>query len=702
MVGLVSPVAAQASSDAVLILHFDEGSGTVAKDESGYGNDGTIYGATWTTGISGKALSFDGMDDHVDLPDVGSYLSEEFTYVLWVKVRSFPYDGILLTKSEHRRDVRLGASEGYTWFQQHEGNVVKAPALDENKWYHLAAGWDGSQLFIYINGELEGTASVSGSPDFSGGSWWIGGDARLNRYSDTTIDEIAIYNRTLPPEEIQAHYLSKRAGGSVNGSASNLIEDEKSQFDWTGTWDTDWGETKLVQTGDQVTGTYEHDNGKIVGVVAGYILTGTWSEAPSYNSPNDAGDVELTISSDCNSFTGNWRYGSTGDWDGDWTGSRVGLMADDAYETQQHVESVQSEIDEAKSVSPEVSEAKNKFNEEKSSGMLIFIVMFAMVGLFVLAYFIIKKSDGRGKKKDVREAGAIKSHSPNKEKQEEESGVLEDEDIAYETFCANCGVKITKKIFDKGKQLDSDTIICDGCYRTNQDFGGGCPVCKSDFSLFANVSSQSVTGNLTVVCKKCGAIFDFKSDSIFSIKWKLIEGNSEYLNVALPEDDWKRIRNEEMPKSGVCPGCNYGVDVIWKDGWDAECKHCGRKLRIESNQLVEVVPDEIASIPMHKVILHSKSVIWPPCCSICLGPADEFKDRVDNFSTELIVYYSSKTLKLPSVPYCSNCYRKIKKLFRSEPEGISISKKSDPDKGIIIIKFRNLQYAKMFRELNGC
>ena len=279
--------------------------------------------------------------------------------------------------------------------------------------------------------------------------------------------------------------------------------------------------------------------------------------------------------------------------------------------------------------------------------------------------------------------------------------VLEDEDIAYETFCANCGVKITKKIFDMGKQLDSDTIICDGCYRTNQDFGGGCPVCKSDFSLFTNVSSQSVTGNLTVVCKKCGAIFDFKSDSIFSIsKWKLIEGNSEYLNVALSEDDWKRIRNEEMPKSGVCPGCNYGVDVIWKG--DAECKHCGRKLRIESNQLVEVVPDEIALIPMYKVILYSKSVIWPPCCSICLGPAEEFKDRVDNFSTELIVYYSSKTLKLPSVPYCSNCYRKIKKLFGSEHEGISISKKSDPDKGIIIIKFRNPQYAKMFRELNGC
>jgi hypothetical protein len=51
---------AMAASDEVLVLHFDEGSGTVARDSSGYGNDGMIHGATWTEGISGKALSFDG------------------------------------------------------------------------------------------------------------------------------------------------------------------------------------------------------------------------------------------------------------------------------------------------------------------------------------------------------------------------------------------------------------------------------------------------------------------------------------------------------------------------------------------------------------------------------------------------------------------------------------------------------------------
>jgi hypothetical protein len=48
---------------------FDEGSGNIAYDSSGHEYDGTINGATWTTGYSGYALSFDGIDDYIILDD---------------------------------------------------------------------------------------------------------------------------------------------------------------------------------------------------------------------------------------------------------------------------------------------------------------------------------------------------------------------------------------------------------------------------------------------------------------------------------------------------------------------------------------------------------------------------------------------------------------------------------------------------------
>ena len=45
---------------------FDEGSGKIAKDLSGNGNDGTLEGPKWVDGKFGKALNFNGASDYVD------------------------------------------------------------------------------------------------------------------------------------------------------------------------------------------------------------------------------------------------------------------------------------------------------------------------------------------------------------------------------------------------------------------------------------------------------------------------------------------------------------------------------------------------------------------------------------------------------------------------------------------------------------
>ncbi len=50
----------------VLWLRFEEGKGDIARDSSGYNNDGKIYGASWVKGKVGGGLQFDGVDDYVD------------------------------------------------------------------------------------------------------------------------------------------------------------------------------------------------------------------------------------------------------------------------------------------------------------------------------------------------------------------------------------------------------------------------------------------------------------------------------------------------------------------------------------------------------------------------------------------------------------------------------------------------------------
>ena len=111
-------------------------------------------------------------------------------------------------------------------------------------------------------------------------------------------------------------------GLSTSGCMGTSTDEGPSE--WTGTWDSSqWGEMKLTQNGSSVTGTYTWDEGKIEGTVSGSTLRGTWSESPSYAPPDNAGDFEFTLSSDGNSFSGKWRYGSDGDWDGDWTADKI-------------------------------------------------------------------------------------------------------------------------------------------------------------------------------------------------------------------------------------------------------------------------------------------------------------------------------------------------------------------------------------------
>ena len=100
-----------------------------------------------------------------------------------------------------------------------------------------------------------------------------------------------------------------------------LSSDGSGTASFTGTWESEWGQLVLLQEGDTVTGSYTHDNGKIKGNVHGNVLKGTWSEAPSYSAPQDAGDFEFVLTSDGKSWLGKWRYGSCGDWRTDWSAS---------------------------------------------------------------------------------------------------------------------------------------------------------------------------------------------------------------------------------------------------------------------------------------------------------------------------------------------------------------------------------------------
>jgi hypothetical protein len=95
--------------------------------------------------------------------------------------------------------------------------------------------------------------------------------------------------------------------------------------DVSGYWKGDWGEMLLRDVGGKIHGVYRHDEGTVVGVFEGSVLRGWWCEKPSRQPTNDAGDVELTFTSDAEGpmIDGRWRYGTDGGWKDDWDLRRV-------------------------------------------------------------------------------------------------------------------------------------------------------------------------------------------------------------------------------------------------------------------------------------------------------------------------------------------------------------------------------------------
>ena len=187
---------------------FDETSGTTAVDASGNGRTGVVVGATWATGRYGGALSFDGSDDYVGLPALGTFYNSAFTLEAWVQKATTKNDvGIVGTWAgsgpmlwvDHlatRHHLTLGGS-----FSSYLDSGVN-PSVGQ--WQHLAATFDGATARYYVDGVEVASRAFSGSVGNSN-SWRIGAYGSVaGGFFDGLIDEIRVYDRALGASEIVA------------------------------------------------------------------------------------------------------------------------------------------------------------------------------------------------------------------------------------------------------------------------------------------------------------------------------------------------------------------------------------------------------------------------------------------------------------------------------------------------------------------
>jgi hypothetical protein len=197
----------------ILEMKFDEGSGTVAYDESFNNNDGTITGATWTEGKFGNALSFDGTDDYVSVSDNNILdITTEITIGAWVK-KSVLGDGIIAGKNNA---YLLGfSSVDKVYYNHHNGTswngvTYSNQAITDNNWHYISATYSkgGGAVQIYVDGALDGGSSNNSTLAINTNPFTVGYIAgwTANWYFSGSIDEARVYNYARSADEIKTDY----------------------------------------------------------------------------------------------------------------------------------------------------------------------------------------------------------------------------------------------------------------------------------------------------------------------------------------------------------------------------------------------------------------------------------------------------------------------------------------------------------------
>ena len=220
---VVNATTNNASQGFLAFWKLDEGSGNFAVDSSPNGNEFTLYGPTWSSGLQCKfnsCLTFDGTNDYVEAPNSDSLdiSGNKLTVSAWI---NYDYNGnhqIILAKpassSAHSNPYfsysihlyngnipRFYISQGTSQYY-----AVSNSVLSPGVWHHVAGVYDGSVMKIYIDGVEKGSNAVSVNLNSFNTPLRLGTNGGFSEFFKGSIDDVKIYDRALSASEIRSVY----------------------------------------------------------------------------------------------------------------------------------------------------------------------------------------------------------------------------------------------------------------------------------------------------------------------------------------------------------------------------------------------------------------------------------------------------------------------------------------------------------------
>lgn len=206
----------------------------ITNDRSGNGNNGSLISMSTTTssvaGKIGQALNFNGTNQYANIGTNIASLQPggNFSVIGWFKSTASGQQQIFSSYSQNTNpagfilgiDVdastlhRLGLLVG-----KNTGGVINTDYttlygtsnVDDGRWHQGVGVWDGSLMYIYVDGVLQSSVSWSGAPGYAATNYVHVGNHQTNAstnlaYFNGSIDDVRVYNRALSAQEVYRLY----------------------------------------------------------------------------------------------------------------------------------------------------------------------------------------------------------------------------------------------------------------------------------------------------------------------------------------------------------------------------------------------------------------------------------------------------------------------------------------------------------------
>ena len=220
--------------DASNVSSYPE-TGTTWTDLSPTGNNGTLTnGVSYTSSNSG-ALTFDGINDYVDMGNNPAYNLTNISVSTWVKLTTGTpnyspiisrysssggtnYQGWLIYYSKTTSKFYVDGRESSATYLQLSSNNTYAI----NNWYNVTWTKSGNTWSLYINGVLDRTLTLgNGTTAFQYNNMQIGASiewvgASETYYGKQDISTVNIYNRALTTSEVLQNYDATKSRFTSN------------------------------------------------------------------------------------------------------------------------------------------------------------------------------------------------------------------------------------------------------------------------------------------------------------------------------------------------------------------------------------------------------------------------------------------------------------------------------------------------------